>query len=339
MQKTLSRTALALTTALALLAMNPQTVLAQDTATSSVDTKSGLEFKQSNPIPFGMLDQLIGSTYSYKPSPSDTSQMDLGIPVDKEAIVKLLTYTVNDNFVDIAVDVVGFGTGRICIDSISFASNVREALSFMSSPQSAKYTVCQERPSESDMKDADPVKVAVNDRSKAAIAEKINKLKQKEKSLSEELEKIRSSMVELNAKALSLSWKPINNWIIKDFGVWDVNSAGGVEPYFVFTNPNDKSPIKYISLQISLFNAVGDMVGSSIGNQRTKGIRYTGPLAMEDGEDKAQWSPIWYNTTGSCVRVESMSVTWMNGKSQSYAGKALTNAMAPDLSNSCRAKK
>lgn len=270
MQKALLRTALAITTALSLVAMHPQTVLAQDTEASGVYTKSGLEFKQSNPIPFGKLDKLIGSTFSYKPHPSDTFQMDLDIPVDKEVIVKLMTYTVNDNFVDISVDVVGFGRGRIRIDTISFASNVGKSLSFISSPH--------------------------------------------------------------------LDGKPLNYWIIKNFGVWDVNSVGGVEPYFVFTNPNNKSSIKYISLQISLFNAVGDMVSSTIGNQRIKGIQYTGPLAMEDGEDKAQWGPIWYNTTGSCVRVESMRVTWMNGKSQSYAGKALKNAMAPDLSNSCRIK-
>jgi hypothetical protein len=339
MQNTLSRMALTMTTAFALVAMHSQIVLAQGAVTSGVYTKIGLEFKQSNPHPFGELDQLIGSTYSYKPNPLETSKMDLGISVDKDAIVKLLSYTVNDDFVDIAVDVAGFGRGRICIDSISFASNVEEALSFMKSPQSAKYKACQEHPSPSEMKDADPVNDAAKDRSKVAIAEKLDKLKQREKSLSEELEKVRSSMVELNAKALSSVGKPLNNWIIKDFGVWDVNSAGGVEPYFVFTNPNDKSPIKYISLRISLFNAVGDMVGSEIGDQRTRTIQYTGPLAMEQGENKAQWSPIWYNTTGSCIRVESMSVTWMNGKSQSYAGKALTNAMASNLSNSCRTKK
>lgn len=337
MHKKISHVAFAV--AVTLLSINPDAVFGQEAQnTASSNTKGGLQFKKSNPIPFGRLDLKLGGTFTYQPNPANAGRFDLGIPVDKPAKVKLLDYTVNDDVVEIAVDVEGFGRGRLCIETIFFASSVDKALSFMSSPQTYNYADCNGNIAPADTTIAVPVKSSLSERDRTAITGKLDKLKATEKSLNADLERVRTSIAELNEKLLSAAGNPKSNWIIKEFGISDVNSAGGVEPYFIFFNPNEKSPIKYISLQISLFNAVGDMVGSQIGNERTRGIKFTGPLTMEDGESKASWNPIWYNPTGSCIKVESMSVTWMNGKSQSYIGKALQEAMAPDVSNSCRVK-
>ena len=125
---------------------------------------------------------------------------------------------------------------------------------------------------------------------------------------------------------------------VLDFGIEKVNSANGVEPYAVFINPNKGSPIKYIRLMMTLYNAVGDKIGSSIGNAPTRLLSFTGPLHHDEGRRVAGWQPVWYNSTGACVSIQSLSVEWMNGKKISLSGKELRYAIAADVSNSCRVK-
>jgi hypothetical protein len=300
-------------------------------------TESGINFKKSNPVPFRSLDNLLGTTFLYQPNSNNPSKNDLGIAVDKVAKVKLINYAVNDHDVYIAVDIEGFGVGRICMDRFYFASSDR-AIGFINSPSSFEYSDCKGNATPPDTTISIPTKANATDRNWAVLTEKLSKLKATERSLITELERVKASISEINEKLLSSTGKPKPNWFIKEFGVWTVNSAGGVEPYFIFNNPNEKSAIKYISVQISLFNSVGDMVGSQIGGDRTKGIRFTGPLTHEEGETRASWGPVWYNTTGSCIKIESMTITWMNGKNQTYAGKSLQAAFAPNVENSCRVK-
>lgn len=169
-------------------------------------------------------------------------------------------------------------------------------------------------------------------------ADDLDSLKRRKADLERQLETLNSRIVELEsapAGGNALQAK----YFVKDFGINKVNSAGGVEPYFVFYNPNKASPIKYLRAQITLFNAVGDILSSSIGAKTTAGISYTGPLTNADGETRVDWGPIWYNTTGDCIRVESMQVTFMDGKATTFVGKNLKAALAPELSNSCKAKR
>jgi hypothetical protein len=127
-------------------------------------------------------------------------------------------------------------------------------------------------------------------------------------------------------------------FFIKDFGIDTVNSAGGVEPYFVFFNPNPNTAIKYLTVDLTLYNAVGDRVSSSIGRETTARLRYTGPLTNADGEKKTYWRPVWYNSTGHCIRVESVAVTFMDGKLRTFAGRTLLSALAPELTNDCKVR-
>ena len=127
-------------------------------------------------------------------------------------------------------------------------------------------------------------------------------------------------------------------FFIKDFGIDSVNSAGGVEPYFVFFNPNPNAAIKYLLVDLTLYNAVGHRVSSSIGRENTARVRFTGPLTHADGEKQTYWKPVWYNSTGRCIRVESVAVTFMDGKTSTFAGKALKSALAPDLANDCKVR-
>lgn len=136
----------------------------------------------------------------------------------------------------------------------------------------------------------------------------------------------------------SSDWGPTqaSKHFIEDFGFEEVNSVGGVDPYFEVYNPT-KDTIKYVAIRMTPFNAVGDPVASRIGRQVVAGLRYTGQLAP--GEiGRASFEPVWYNSTIRCVRVNSVSVEFMNGKRQEFSGKALRAALAPRLRNTCEAE-
>jgi hypothetical protein len=170
-------------------------------------------------------------------------------------------------------------------------------------------------------------------------AETLPSLQRKQQKLEQELEQVKAQISAWEAKAAGAA--PAGSpsaWFIKDFGIEQVNSAGGVEPYFVFVNPNGASPIKYLRVSASLYNAVGDVVGSSIGGKTTANLNFTGPLRMEDGESRVAWDPVWYNNTGHCIKVETVQVTFINGKVLSFAGKNLKAALAPGVDNTCTLK-
>ena len=79
-------------------------------------------------------------------------------------------------------------------------------------------------------------------------------------------------------------------------------------------------------------------MSSTIGHMTTARLRYTGPLTQAEGEKRFDWGPIWYNSTGYCIRVESLEVTFMDGKSRTFAGKTLKSALAPELANDCKVR-
>jgi hypothetical protein len=162
----------------------------------------------------------------------------------------------------------------------------------------------------------------------------------KQAALEVELNQVKSKISELESRdkaRADTEKKP--SWFITGFGISEVNSAGGVEPYFVFLNPNANTPIKYIDVRAQLFNAVGDVVSSDIGGKTSAVMNFTGPLSNSDGEQRADWGPVWYNTTGKCIRVSSVAVTFTNGKSMKFDGKNLAAALAPELTNTCKMTK
>lgn len=176
--------------------------------------------------------------------------------------------------------------------------------------------------------------------STAYAAETLDSLRRKQITLEQDLERVKAQISVLEAKPEGqVPEQSAPSWFIKDFGIDEVNSAGGVEPYFVFFNPNAASPIKYFRIRVTLYNAVGDVISSTIGDQSTTGLSFTGPLSNADGEKRADWGPVWYNTTGKCIKVESIHVTFVNGKVVSLAGKNLRKALAPDLVNECKLTK
>lgn len=125
---------------------------------------------------------------------------------------------------------------------------------------------------------------------------------------------------------------------VREVAIAKVNTAGGVELYAAFVNPNKNSAIKYIRMSLALYNAVGDPIRSLIDSSHLAGIRFTGPLAYADDERGAHWTPVWYNGAAECIEVRSLSIEFMNGKHISFSGKSLKAALATSIVNSCRVK-
>jgi hypothetical protein len=123
---------------------------------------------------------------------------------------------------------------------------------------------------------------------------------------------------------------------VVDFDIDQVNSAGGVEPFALLSNPDKKTTIKYVRMEVSAYNAVGDQVGSRIGGGRIKRISFTGPLRYEDGVVRADWEPVWYNSTVTCVKIQSVSVELMSGKTLAFSGSNLSKALSNTMSNVCK---
>lgn len=122
---------------------------------------------------------------------------------------------------------------------------------------------------------------------------------------------------------------------ILDFGVLQVNSAGGVEPYVVVINPKKTSAVKYIQMDITLYNNVGDIVTDEITGRSRGRILYTGPLNYESGEYHAGWKPVWYNYSGACIKINSIQVTHLNGGILRFSGKKLDLALSKSIDNKC----
>lgn len=128
-------------------------------------------------------------------------------------------------------------------------------------------------------------------------------------------------------------------YFVEDFGLWDVDSAGGVSVSIVIDNPNVDAPIKYVDFGVLLYNEVGDQLRSRIDGSALRTLNFTGPLEAGRSIEgrKSRWGPLWYESTGACIKMVSVSVTFMNGKRQSFSGASLRNALAPRLTNDCRA--
>jgi hypothetical protein len=174
--------------------------------------------------------------------------------------------------------------------------------------------------------------------SSSAVAQTLGELRSRRDALERELSQINEAIAKQESEPEGGS-SAAARWFIKRFGIDEVNSAGGVEPYIVFFNPNEASEIKYAVVRVTLYNAVGDVVSSTIGGESTVSLKFTGPLSHGEGEKRADWGPAWYNPTGHCVKIESVTVTFMNGKSAAFSGKSLRAALAPNLSNECQAKR
>lgn len=91
------------------------------------------------------------------------------------------------------------------------------------------------------------------------------------------------------------------------------NSAGGCDYYFNYVNNSDKT-IKYLRFTGSFYNAVNDPVSCDIRGYSTYTGKETGPVAHGESGG-GSWGCVIYDWAASELRLENISITYMDGSS------------------------
>lgn len=113
------------------------------------------------------------------------------------------------------------------------------------------------------------------------------------------------------------------------------NSAGGVDLRLLAINPKNGNTIKYITTNISPFNAVGDLVQNQINGSSERTVRATGPIETDGRERLYRWDNVFYNSTIVCVEINYLIVEYMNGDVFRYYNDSLKTISHKDLTNDC----
>ena len=96
-----------------------------------------------------------------------------------------------------------------------------------------------------------------------------------------------------------------------------VNSAGGFTTSFDFYNNSSKT-IKYLTINVSVLNRVNDVVSCDIWRKSSFNLKYTGPLTAHSF-DNPGWSAYMYNYSADHVRINSMTITYMDGTTKTLS--------------------
>lgn len=75
-----------------------------------------------------------------------------------------------------------------------------------------------------------------------------------------------------------------------------INSVGGASPHIIWRNDSGKT-IKYITFTAIPYNAVGDVVSSSIGGKTTAQLQVTGPIETFNNETDINYSDFYYRNS------------------------------------------
>ena len=171
-----------------------------------------------------------------------------------------------------------------------------------------------------------------------AVAQDRQRLEQRKQQLEAELKQVTEQLDALDAGTTQSgdgSTKPPGHYV-EAFGIYTVNSAGGVEPSVTLRNANQKSPIKYARVAVQLYDRVGQVQRSTIGDASPiRWLSFTGPLRFSDPPKRGHWDPVWYNHSGWCIRIIELQLEFLNGTRRSFSGKSLELAIKPELGNSC----
>ncbi|WP_438862387.1 hypothetical protein [Neptunicella sp.] len=112
------------------------------------------------------------------------------------------------------------------------------------------------------------------------------------------------------------------------------NSAGGVTVRgFYYALADSDNPIKYIDFEVIPYNAVNDVVASTIDGKTKASLRVTGPLVEKQGENiPVIWENVWYNNSLSCVQLNSITFEYINGDKKTYS-EDFDDIMSDQLTN------
>lgn len=109
------------------------------------------------------------------------------------------------------------------------------------------------------------------------------------------------------------------------------NSAGGVDVLMPVENLHESRTIKYLTVEVTPFNAVGDPVVDRVSGDSTVKVRATGPI--DPGAFRLLgWEDVWHNETVVCVEVKEITAEYIDGSEDS---PALEDALSPHFENDC----
>lgn len=97
------------------------------------------------------------------------------------------------------------------------------------------------------------------------------------------------------------------------------DSAGGTSVRFTYYPLVDSSnPIKYIRLTVTPYNAVGDMVSSTVNGKTKAELLITGPLHGHERSIRARFGEVWYNHSIDRVYLNKLEIEMMDGTAYIY---------------------
>jgi hypothetical protein len=150
---------------------------------------------------------------------------------------------------------------------------------------------------------------------------------------------IRGDMIQVedSAKALAVfsgRRRPSTPLTVLGVAPSEPNSAGGVEMSVSFRNTDARRTIKYVNFTVTPYNAVGDVVRSTIGGEAARRLQVTGPIPPASPIEFRRWDPVWYNGTIECVVLNRVDVEYMDGSTQAFV-RDLPTLLHPVVKNSC----
>lgn len=97
---------------------------------------------------------------------------------------------------------------------------------------------------------------------------------------------------------------------------YEINSVGGINMDAVFRNESSKKTINYVTIDVSFYNAVGDILSNEIGGGTSVSLQYTGPLKPGATSGRRYWNACFYNNTFSgTLRINSIFIRYSDGTS------------------------
>lgn len=96
-----------------------------------------------------------------------------------------------------------------------------------------------------------------------------------------------------------------------DDAYFKMDSVGGLEPSILISNNSNKK-IKYIYLDVSFYNAVGDRVYNDIGGYKNAKLEITGYINPWNFE-WYYWNPVFYSTTARMMKIETIQIVYSDG--------------------------
>lgn len=111
---------------------------------------------------------------------------------------------------------------------------------------------------------------------------------------------------------------------------WSRDYFGGVEWNFRLTNNTDKT-VKYVTMEWSCYNAVGDLVYDEITGKSKHGVKYTGPLNPNETTDYLCNSTRFYSHSFNSSKFTLLQVEFVDGTIIQINDKAYTDCYVDKL--------